>query len=287
MTVRMFVLRGALAGAIGGLVAFVFARIFAEPLIEAAVGYQDARGEAEDALAVAAGRAPEVADPEVFTRGIQGNLGLGLGVILMGVAVGLLFSVAYALAHGRVAVRPRVLALIVAGAGFLTLYATPTVKYPANPPAVGRESTIAERGGLFLTMVLGSLIILAVAIVIAQRVRGRLGTWNAALVGGLTYVVLAGVLMAILPTLGEIATNVAQYGPAVTETPQPLRNPAGQIVFPGFDPDLLYDFRLYSVTAQVLMWGVLGLVFGALAERVVGTGDRPERSRPSEESATV
>lgn len=57
-----------------------------------------------------------------------------------------------------------------------------------------------------------------------------------------------------------------------SETPLPLRDAAGTIVFPGFDPDVIYSFRLYSVAAQVLLWGVLGLVFGALVERM-GTRD--------------
>jgi hypothetical protein len=287
MTVRAFVLRGALAGAIGGLVAFLFARVVAEPLIQAAIDYEEARGQAEDALAVAAGQVPEVAGPEIFSREIQSGLGLGLGMILMGVALGLLFSVAYSLVHGRVAVRPRVLALLVAGAGFLTLYATPFVKYPANPPAVGHESTIGDRSGLYLIMVIGSVVLLVAAIAVARRLTARLGIWNATLAGGLVYVVLAGVLMAILPSLGELASNVAQYGPVATETPQPLRNPTGQIVFPGFDADLLYDFRLYSFGAQLLLWGVLGLVFGALAERVVGGGDGEAPQRRAEESAAV
>jgi hypothetical protein len=40
-------------------------------------------------------------------------------------------------------------------------------------------------------------------------------------------------------------------------------------VYPGFDADLLYWFRLYSVGAQVLLWGVLAVGFAPLAERVL------------------
>jgi len=57
----------------------------------------------------------------------------------------------------------------------------------------------------------------------------------------------------------------------LTETPQPLKNAAGVIVYPGFDADLLYRFRLYSVGAQLIMWTVLGLGFAPLAERVFKT----------------
>lgn len=275
--------RAALAGAVAGLVSWVFALIFAEPLIQAAIDYESDRGAAEEALDAAAGIAPPAEGPEVFTRTVQGVFGIGAGMVLTGVALGLLFAVVYTLLQGRVSVRPRVLALLVAGAGFLTLYATPFVKYPGNPPAVGHDETIGDRSGLFLVMVVGSVVFLVAAVFVARAVRARVGTWNATLLGGLTYVVLAGVLMAVLPSLGELAANVATYGPAVGETPQPLRDPAGQIVFPGFDPDLLYSFRLYAITAQVLLWGLLGLVFGALAERASGRSDSETAERESVE----
>jgi hypothetical protein len=64
----------------------------------------------------------------------------------------------------------------------------------------------------------------------------------------------------------------------VAETPLPLRDPAGTIVFPGFDADVLYAFRIASFTAQALLWGVLGLVFGALVERRMTRADSGERA---------
>ncbi|MCD2197584.1 CbtA family protein [Actinomycetospora endophytica] len=283
MHAKQVIPRAALAGGIGGLVAFGFARIFAEPLIQQAIDYEDGRDEAQDALAAAAGKPAAEMGPDIFSRTVQANVGIGVGMILAGVALGLLFAVVYTVVQSRVTWRPRVLALLVAGAGFLTLYATPFLKYPANPPAVGHEETIGDRSGLFLVMILGSVVFLVVAVIVGRRLAARVGTWNAALLGGLTYVVLSGVLMALLPSLGELAANVATYGPVATETPQPLRDAAGRIVFPGFDADLLYSFRVYSFAAQALMWGVLGLVFGALAERASGrTGDAVEAGAPAE-----
>ena len=265
---RALVLRGALAGAVGGLVAFLFGLVAVEPLIDAAIGYEEGRDAAQDALAVAAGRPVDGgAGTELVSRGVQGTLGLGLGSVLLGVALGLLAAVVYALFHGTVGLRPRILALLVALGGFVTLYATPFVKYPANPPAVGREETVGDRSALYFLLVLASVLFAAVAVVLARRLARRLGTMDATLIGVLAYVVLAGVLMSVLASPGELAANVAQYGPVATETPRPLRDAAGSVVFPGFDPDLLYDFRIASLTAQLLLWGVFGLVFGALVER--------------------
>jgi hypothetical protein len=272
MHARQVVPRAALAGGIGGLLGLAFAEVFAEPVIDRAIDYENDRGDVQNALLVAAGQQPSPDGPDIFSRGLQGTLGIGAGMVLAGIALGLLFAVVYTLLQDRLALRPRVLALVVAGAGFLTLYVTPVLKYPSNPPAVGHEETIGDRSGLFLVVVLGSVVFLVIAALVAARVRARVGTWNAVLLGGLVYVVLSGILMALLPSLGELAANVATYGPAATETPQPLRDAAGPIVFPGFDADALYDFRLYSFVAQLIMWAALGLVFGALAERVAGAG---------------
>ncbi|GLZ45485.1 hypothetical protein Acsp06_16700 [Actinomycetospora sp. NBRC 106375] len=279
MEARSFVLRGVLAGAVAGLVAWLFSLVFAEPQIDAAIAYEEGRGEAEATLATAAGSPPAGgAEEEIVSRGVQATLGIGVGMVGIGVALGLLFAVAYTLLHGRVALRPRVLALVVAGAGFLTIYATPFVKYPASPPAVGSDETISDRTALYLVMVVGSLVFLAAAVAVTRLVRERLGLWNAVLVGGVVYVALSAILMTVLPGLGELTINVVENGPRASETPLPLRDAAGTIIYPGFDADVLYDFRLASFTAQLLLWGVLGLVFGGLVERRLARGESSDRT---------
>jgi hypothetical protein len=269
--VKALVLRGVGAGALAGLVAFVFARIFAEPVIQAAIDYEGARDDARNALAAAAGQPVDPAEADIFSRTIQANVGIGVGMILFGCAVGALFAVAYSLAWGRTGRQgPRQLSLLVALAGFVTLYLVPFVKYPANPPSIGHPDTIADRSGLYLVMVLGSVVAALVAVWAGQRLAQRLGNWNATLVGIACFVVLVGLLMAALPSLGQLQTNVEQYGNLATETPQPIVDPHGAIVLGGFDADLLYRFRLYAVGAQVLLWAVLGLCFAPLAEKVLG-----------------
>jgi Probable cobalt transporter subunit (CbtA) len=267
--VRALVLRGAGVGALAGLLAFVFARIFAEPVIQAAIDYESGRDEAKAALAAAAGQPPENADPDIFSRAVQANLGIGVGMIAFGLAIGLFFAVAYCMAYGRTGnVRPRQLSLLVALFGFLTLFLVPFVKYPANPPAIGNPDTIGDRGGLWLLMVVASVIFAIVAVWAGQKLQPRFGTWNATLLAGAGFVVLMGILMAVLPSLGQLSANVEVSGSLLTETPQPLKDAAGAIVYPGFDADLLYRFRLYSVGAQIILWGVLGLGFAPLAEKV-------------------
>jgi heme A synthase len=252
-------LRGALVGALAGLLAFVFARIFAEPQIQAAIDYETGRDAAQAVLDKSAGLPAGSAGPDIFSRTIQANLGAGVGMIFFGVAVGALFAVAYAVCLGRVGnLQPRALALLVAAGGFLAVYLVPFVKYPASPPAIGDPDTIKDRAGLYLLMVFCSVLFLVAAVWLGQRLRKRFGNWNASVLATATFVVAIGIVMAILPPLGH-----------TTETPLPLTDASGRIVYPGFPADVLFDFRLYSVAAQLILWATIGLVFAPLAGRLL------------------
>jgi hypothetical protein len=273
---KKLILRGVLSGAIAGLLAFGFARIFAESSIQKAIDYEDGRAAAQQALDHTA--AP--AHSEVFTRTIQANIGLGAGMVLFGVAMGALFAVIYAVCLGRTGgLRPRSLSLLVAGGGFLGFYLVPFLKYPANPPSIGHEDTVKARGALYLLMVFCSLVLLLAAVWLGRLLRDRLGNWNAALVAGAAFVVAVGVVMLILPSFGELSYNRAHFGHFATETPQPLRDAKGNIAYPGFPADVLFDFRLYSIAAQAVLWSALGLVFAPMADRLLG-GRRATGSHP-------
>ncbi|MCP2336047.1 CbtA family protein [Actinomadura rupiterrae] len=272
-----FVARGMLVGVLGGLLAFVFARIFAEPPIRRAADYESGREAAQNALDRAAGLPVETPGPDLFSRSVQGNLGLGIGMVLFGLAVGALYSVAYILACGRTGgVRPRQLALLVALGGFLALYLIPFLKYPADPPAIGHEATIRDRSGLYLLMVGTSIVVLVAGVWLGQRLRPRFGTWNATLLAALACVIVLGAVMWALPSVGHLPANVHQYGRQATETPPPLRNAQGQIVYPGFPADVLFEFRLYSVAAQAVLWATIGIAFAPLADRLLAPSPSPD-----------
>ena len=51
--------------------------------------------------------------------------------------------------------------------------------------------------------------------------------------------------------------------PTIDETPGPLLDDAGNIVYDGFPADVLYEFRLFSLGTQVVMWLTIALVFAA------------------------
>lgn len=269
--------RGVLFGALGGLAAFVFARILAEPIIDRAIAYESGRDEAHAQIAAAAGHAMSgMAEPELFSRSVQATVGMGFGTIVFGAAMGALFAVVYCLCLGRVGrLSPRGLALCVAGGMFTVLYAVPFAKYPANPPSIGNPDTIGERTALQLAMMLIAGGAALAAVWLGRRLQARLGNWSATLVAGLAFVVVVTAIGALLPALGELATNRA-LADAATETPRPLTDSAGRIVYPGFPADDLYYFRAYAFTAQLLLWGVIGFGFATVAPRLF---DRAGESR--------
>jgi predicted cobalt transporter CbtA len=244
--------RGLLAGALAGVFAFVFARILVEPVIERAMGFEDGVGQARQAMH---GGAHEHG-AELFTRGVQANIGMGFGVLAFSIAMGALFAVVFTVAYGRVGnVSARLLSVLVAGGMLLSLCVVPTLKYPANPPAVSLDETIRQRTLLYLLMVVLSAALFVAVVYLGRRLASRLGAWNATLAAGGAYVVAIAVVMLILPTIDE--------------TPGVLRDDAGAIIFEGFPADDLYQFRLYSLGTQVVMWATIGLVFAALVSRLL------------------
>jgi hypothetical protein len=68
-------------GAVAGLVSFGFSRLMIEPLIGAAVDYEEAREHEHG--------------HELFTRAVQENVGAAVGVVMFGIVMGVLFAVAY------------------------------------------------------------------------------------------------------------------------------------------------------------------------------------------------
>ncbi|ORJ55013.1 CbtA family protein [Mycobacterium simiae] len=252
---KRLIARGLLAGAVGAALSFLFARLCAEPVIARAIAFEDGRTDAENAHGVHEHGA------ELFTRGVQANAGLGFGVLIFGLAMGALFAVLFCVVYARSAGQPespepRQLSLWLAAAAVVTVYLVPFVKYPPNPPAVGQSDTIGARTGWYLAMVLASVLLAVGAVWLARRLTDRIGAWNGRLLAAGAYLVGVAVVMVALPS--------------VDETPEPLRDNSGAIIYPGFPADVLYEFRLLSLGAQLLLWLTIGLVFGALAGRLLG-----------------
>ena len=240
-----------LAGLVAALLSFGLFKVAGEPLVDRAIAFEKAMDEAaakakaDEAAAKGLPAPAAEEEPELVSRPVQGGIGLLTGVAVFGTALGGLFAIAFALAYGRMGdFSPRVTSALLAAAGFVSVYLVPFFKYPPNPPSVGLPDTIGMRTGLYFSMILISL----AAMILAGLLRGKLdrplGSWNAGLIAAVFYVAaIAGVMFAL---------------PVVNEVPE------------GFPADLLWKFRIVSVGAQSIIWAVLGVLFGAFAESLVG-----------------
>jgi hypothetical protein len=240
-----------LAGVVAGLLAFGFARVFGEPQIDYAIAFEQQMEQAANAQAHAASAAHEH-EKELVSRKVQAGIGLLTAVVVYGAGIGGLFAIVFAFAYGRIGrLGPRATAALLAAGGFISIAVVPFLKYPANPPAVSNPDTLGSRTALFLIMIAISIAAITLAIGLARRLADRFGLWVSAAIGGVVFVAIIAVTQFVLPDMSEVPEQ--------------------------FSADALWRFRLASLGMQMLMWATLGLVFGAMAARVLeqrGTATR-------------
>lgn len=250
---RTLLVRGMLAGLIAGVLATLFAYFFGEPSINAAIGIEEAGGAAHShthdpgaghtGAEPAAPAAPSEPEEELVSRDVQSTLGLFVAVGVYGTAIGGLFSLAFAFVHGRVGrLRPRLTATALGAFAFAVVFFVPFLKYPGNPPSVGKPETIGERTGLYFGFVALSLLVAVLATVLSRKLTARFGAWTAGLLGIAGYVVVMALCAWLMPIIDEVGGD--------------------------FPASMLWTFRVSSVGTQLVLWTALGLTFGALAERV-------------------
>jgi len=230
--VRTYLTRGLLVGLLAALFAFGFAKTFGEPQI----------GKAEHFEASLAQQRGETIEPAIVSRTAQSTLGLATGLAVSGAAIGGVFALVFAGVYRRVSrARARVMAAVLAGAGFLAVFLVPFLKYPANPPSVGNADTIGHRTELYFLLMAFSVVSLVISVVAQRRLTPRFGGWNATLLAFGLFVALAALAYVLLPGVNEVPV--------------------------GFPATVLWNFRVASIGIQVVLWGTLGLAFGALTER--------------------
>jgi hypothetical protein len=222
------------------MLAAAFASVAGEPSIERAIAF-------ESAADAAAGQMPAT---EIVSRSVQCGAGLFTASLVYGAALGGLFSLAFALAYGRVGeFDPRTLSALLAAAGFVTFVLVPELKYPANPPAIGEAATIGTRTALYFALLAISFLAMILAAMLALPLAARFGAWNGTLIAAAVFVVVAGIASLAMPPVDEV--------------------PAG------FPANVLWNFRLASIGARAVIWGSLGLGFGGMTQIWLQGGAKP------------
>ena len=245
---RDLLVRGMLVGVVAGLLSFGFLKVFGEPQVDRAITFETQMDEAKTEAKVKADLGKgiitpkEEPEPEIFSRSVQSGVGLLTGVTVYSAAFGGMFALAFAFAYGRLGnLGARATSALLAGAALISIYIVPNMKYPANPPSVGEPETIRIRTILYFAMIAVSIAAMVGAIMLRSRLMRRLGTWDASIAAGLAWFAFVLVVSFALP--------------AVNEVPE------------GFPAVVLWQFRVASWGAQLILWTTLGLGFGALTER--------------------
>ncbi len=228
---RTLLVRGLIAGLLAGLVAAVFAYVVGEPQVDAAIALEEANAghHAEEAL---------------VSRDIQRTVGLLAAHLGIGLALGGLFAVAFAVIYGRLGgFSVRAYSALLAGVAFVAVTLVPFLKYPANPPAVGQTGTVGSRTELYFVFLALSVITAGLAVTAARSFADRFGGWVASGIGVLGYAVVMTVCAVLMPSVNEVPDD--------------------------FPATLLWDFRLASLGGLTVLWLVLGAAFGTLVHRAL------------------
>jgi predicted cobalt transporter CbtA len=247
MTPRNFLVRGLLAGFLAGIFAFAVSYTVGEPQVDAAIAVEEAGAAAApaDQAPAADGHTHTHSHDEggtVVSRHNQSTWGLATGIFAVSTAFGGVVGLISAFAVGRLGrLRPSQSTAVIALLGFVAAWLVPFVKYPATPPAVGNEDTLADRTLYYFTIQAVSILAMIGVVLLARRLLGSLGAYRTLLVSGGTFLVIVVVAGLLLPTVNEIGT------------------------FPG---DTLWYFRRASLMTNATLWAALGIILAGMIGRL-------------------
>ena len=220
--ITIVIVSGAIAGFVHGTINFALV----EPYLDQAIGLENeslfASGEAEDNLEFWA---------EYESYRIWQKSGQVLAGVILGLAMGSLFGIVYALSRNSLPGKTDVTkSVILAGIMWLTIYIIPFLKYPANPPTVGDGETVMLRAILYVSFIALS----GIGVVIFYKLSQKLQN-NKKYFGLFGYVIFITILFFVMP-----------------ENPDEITAPM----------NLVNEFRLMSVLGVSSFWLSVGLILG-------------------------
>ena len=220
--ITIVLVSGAIAGFVHGTINFALV----EPYLDQAIGLENeslfASGEAEDTLEFWA---------EYESYRIWQKSGQVLAGVILGLAMGSLFGIVYALSRNSLPGKTDVTkSVILAGIMWLTIYIIPFLKYPANPPTVGDGETVMLRAILYVSFIALSGISVVIFYKLSQKLQN-----NKKYFGLFGYVIFITILFFVMP-----------------ENPDEITAPM----------NLVNEFRLMSVLGVSSFWLSVGLILG-------------------------
>jgi len=220
--ISIVLISGGLAGLVHGTINFAIV----EPYLDQAIGLENeslfASGEAEDTLEFWA---------EYESYRIWQKSGQVLAGVILGVAMGSLFGIVFALSRNSLPGKNIVTkAIFLSGLMWFTLYLIPFLKYPANPPTVGEADTVVLRMILYVSFI----IISGIGVIVFYKLLTKLNKNKKyfALIG---YAGLMAIAFIMMP-----------------DNPDEITAPM----------NLVNEFRFVSVLGVSSFWGSVGILLG-------------------------
>ena len=220
--ISIVLISGGLAGLVHGTINFAIV----EPYLDQAIGLENeslfASGEAEDTLEFWA---------EYESYRIWQKSGQVLAGVILGVAMGSLFGIVFALSRNSLPGKNIVTkAVFLSGLMWFTLYLIPFLKYPANPPTVGEADTVVLRMILYVSFI----IISGIGVIVFYKLLTKLNKNKKyfALIG---YAGLMSIAFIMIP-----------------DNPDEITAPK----------NLVNEFRFVSVLGVSSFWGSVGILLG-------------------------
>ena len=214
------------AGLISGLLVGGFHNLFTVPVMERAIALEEQRS-------VPAGQAAE-AEGTPVSLGVQ-RVGMVIGTGIYGLILGVVFAGGFEiLRRARPGWNTVALAATIGILGFWSISLFPFIKYPANPPGVGQETTLLSRQlfqVLFIILSAGAVAACLAGLSKIQSLNLRAFA-GGQMIGGLilVYMIFSAVIFIAFPG-----------------NPDPVPAPI----------DLLELFQALTMAGQFLLWALL------------------------------
>jgi predicted cobalt transporter CbtA len=236
LKVITFVIITLLSGAIAGTILGAINQALVEPYIDRAISIETQNvikeGELIDPV--------ELQNYRLWQKG--GEIAAGT---ILGMSFGALFGVVFMysrsllLSQSNSNIRK---ALVLACIMWFVLFLIPALKYPANPPAVGDPETIYYREGLYIGLLaISGFSALGLALLYRKLSSRTPNNKNRIIIVPLIYAaIIVGAILILPPNPDKISAPM----------------------------DLVQGFRIASAFTMSIFWGLLGLILGALWDRL-------------------
>jgi predicted cobalt transporter CbtA len=230
-----FVIITLFSGVIAGIVLGLINQAVVEPFIDRAISIEMQRH-------VARGESIDTAQQSQYRVWQKG--GEVVAAAMYGVSLSALFGIVFVYSrHSLPGFTSKKKALFLAAIMFFVIFLIPTLKYPANPPAVGNPSTIYYREMLYVGFIAVSGFS-ALALALSYK---KLKTYLSE--KKTTVMLIVSLIYAII-----------MIGAYLTFPPNP-----DKVTIP---MNLIISFRIASVCSIGIFWGVLGMIVGLFWDKL-------------------